>query len=227
MTMNNARPQRITMPSSESEGRVEQALRDLAGGKVVIIIDDASVGAQGSFVSAAESCDEHAVALMRQRGSGVIFVALSRERADALHLPRMAPGDRVRQTQDFTVSVDAKGGISTGIRAADRALTIRLLADQRARRQDFVFPGHVFPLCATAGGVLERAGNSEAAVDRCRLAGIKPVAALTTANGFSNTRVVASPFEGPWRRISRTPWCDGICKSAGAGSQSLKRITRT
>jgi 3,4-dihydroxy 2-butanone 4-phosphate synthase/GTP cyclohydrolase II len=167
--------------SSARDGRfasVERALADVAAGKAVVVVDDEDRENEGDLIFAAEKATPELVSFMVRYTSGYICVALTEGDCDRLDLPPMyhSNGDAFRTA--FTVTVDAKAGITTGISATDRAHTIRLLAAPEAFAADFVRPGHVLPLRAKAGGVLRRPGHTEAAVDLARLAGLTPAGAL-------------------------------------------------
>jgi 3,4-dihydroxy 2-butanone 4-phosphate synthase/GTP cyclohydrolase II len=157
---------------------VERALTAIAGGKAVVVVDDEDRENEGDLIFAAERATPELVSFMVRYTSGYICVALTEEDCERLDLPPMyhSNGDAFRTA--FTVTVDAKEGISTGISATDRAHTIQLLASSTAHASDFVRPGHVLPLRAKAGGVLRRPGHTEAAVDLARLAGLHPAGAL-------------------------------------------------
>src|SRR5919204_2276932 len=157
---------------------IDEAARDLREGRMVIVVDDEDRENEGDITVAAEHCTPEQVAFMRKHCSGVICVALSPERIARLDLPPMVQRNEARLGTAFTVSVDAREGVTTGISAADRARTIRVLADPTTAPQDLVKPGHIFPLQAREGGVLVRAGQTEAAVDLCRLAGLAPVGVI-------------------------------------------------
>jgi 3,4-dihydroxy 2-butanone 4-phosphate synthase/GTP cyclohydrolase II len=157
---------------------IDEAIADIKRGQMVIVVDDEDRENEGDITMAAEHCTAEHVAFMRRHCSGVICVPMSPERIDALDLPQMVQQNSARLGTAFTVSVDASEGVSTGISAADRARTIQILADPRSRPSDLVRPGHVFPLRAREGGVLVRAGQTEAGVDFCRLAGLQPVAVI-------------------------------------------------
>ncbi|WP_022835660.1 3,4-dihydroxy-2-butanone-4-phosphate synthase [Salisaeta longa] len=158
---------------------IEAAIAAIRDGRLVIVVDDEDRENEGDFIGAAEHMTPERVNFMAQHGRGLICTALTAERADALDLDLMveASGAAPYQTA-FTVSVDYKEGTTTGISAADRSKTIRALADPDASPFDFARPGHVFPLKARSGGVLRRAGHTEAAVDLARLAGCAPAGAL-------------------------------------------------
>ncbi len=157
---------------------IESVLQDLRRGKVVIVTDDAQRENEGDLVVAAEKATPAAINFMIRFGRGLICVPMTEERAQTLNLVRMVAQNRERHRTDFTVSVDAAAGITTGISAADRARTIRLLADPKSKTGHFVQPGHIFPLVAKAGGVLQRTGHTEATVDLMKLAGLRPCAVL-------------------------------------------------
>ncbi|NOZ27558.1 MAG: bifunctional 3,4-dihydroxy-2-butanone-4-phosphate synthase/GTP cyclohydrolase II [Chloroflexi bacterium] len=159
---------------------IEQALEELRAGRMIIVVDDEGRENEGDLVMAAEKVSPEAVNFMAAHGRGLICVALTGDRLDALRIPMMVPsdGNTSRFQTAFTVSVDARHGITTGISAPDRAITIRALVDPATRPEDLVMPGHVFPLRAREGGVLERAGHTEAAVDLARLAGLRPAGVI-------------------------------------------------
>jgi 3,4-dihydroxy 2-butanone 4-phosphate synthase/GTP cyclohydrolase II len=159
---------------------IEQALADIRRGRMVIVRDSMDRENEGDLVVAAQKATASAVNLMIREGGGLICVAMPRESAAYLGLPPMVAmeDNATPYGCDFTVSVDARRGITTGISAADRAETIRLLASPATRDHDLVRPGHVFPVRARTGGVLVRPGHTEAAVDLARLAGLRPIAAI-------------------------------------------------
>ena len=145
---------------------------------MVIVTDDEGRENEGDLIMAAEKITPKAVNFMATHARGLICVPLAEARANALGLERMARENRESHKTDFTVAVDAARGISTGISAADRARTIAVLADVKSQPRDLVQPGHVFPLRAKEGGVLRRAGHTEAGVDLARLAGLQPAAVI-------------------------------------------------
>lgn len=157
---------------------IEEILTDIRAGRMVVITDDSDRENEGDLVMAAECVTPEAVNFMALHGRGLICVPLTEERAEHLGLQRMVLHNRESQRTDFTVSVDAAAGVTTGISAADRARTIAVLAAPESTPRDLVQPGHVFPLRAKAGGVLRRAGHTEAAVDLPRLAGMTPAGVL-------------------------------------------------
>ena len=162
-------------PSFDS---TESVLADLRAGKMVIVVDDADRENEGDLVMAAEKVTPAAVNFMARFGRGLICVPTTGERLKQLGIEQMVARNRESFKTDFQVSVDAAQGITTGISAADRARTIQLLASPTAVPEDLVQPGHVFPLRAKAGGVLQRAGHTEAVVDLAKLAGCRPIGVL-------------------------------------------------
>lgn len=156
---------------------VEDALSLLRAGKVIIVVDDADRENEGDFVMAAELATPEAVNFI-SKGRGLVCVAATRERLESLGLNLMVAENTSKLGTQFTVSVDALYNTSTGISAADRAVTIKLLADPATSPSDLCIPGHIFPLQAAEGGVLVRAGHTEAVVDLMRIAGLTPVGVL-------------------------------------------------
>jgi 3,4-dihydroxy 2-butanone 4-phosphate synthase/GTP cyclohydrolase II len=157
---------------------IEAAIAAVREGNLVIVVDDEDRENEGDFIGAAEAMTPDLVNFMTKRGRGLLCTAITPDRAEALDLGPMVDSNSAVYNTPFTVSVDYKDGTSTGISAADRARTIQALADPEASPYDFARPGHVFPLRARSGGVLRRAGHTEAAVDLARLAGFEPVGAL-------------------------------------------------
>lgn len=165
----------MPMPALSS---VEDALADLRAGSCVIVVDDEGRENEGDLIAAAELATPDVLNFMMREARGLICVPMTGERAESLGLPPMVASNQDAHCTAFTVSVDARAGVTTGISAADRSHTVRLLANPTAGQQDFVRPGHLFPLVARSGGVLQRAGHTEAAVDLCRLAGLQPVGVI-------------------------------------------------
>ena len=159
---------------------VDQALRDIAAGKMVIVADDDDRENEGDLICAAEHITPEMVNFMIRRAGGLICLALTGERADHLDLPQMSEFNTEEQRTAFTVSIDAapRFGVTTGISAQDRARTIAVAVDPSSTRADLRRPGHVFPLRARDGGVLQRVGHTEAAVDLARLAGLTPAGVI-------------------------------------------------
>jgi len=157
---------------------VEDAIAAVRKGELVVVVDDEDRENEGDFIGAAEAMTPELVNFMTKRGRGLLCTAIPPERAEALDLDLMVESNSAAYDTPFTVSVDYKKGTSTGISAADRSKTIQALANPDASPYDFARPGHVFPLRARSGGVLRRAGHTEAAVDLSRLAGFEPAGAL-------------------------------------------------
>jgi len=157
---------------------IEEVLADIRDGKMVIITDDPSRENEGDLVMAAEKVTPETINFMVMHARGLVCTPITHERAQQLGLQRMVLENRESQKTAFTVSVDAAHGITTGISAADRAAVVRVLVDPNATPQDLVQPGHIFPLQAKEGGVLQRAGHTEAAVDLAHLAGLKPAGVI-------------------------------------------------
>ncbi len=166
------------MPTVPKFDSIDEILREISAGRIVIVTDDADRENEGDLVMAAEKATPEAVNFMATHGRGMICAPLTAQRADELGLKRMVAENRESFRTDFTVSVDAAEGITTGISAHDRARTIQLLADPKSSPKDLVQPGHIHPLRAKDGGVLRRAGHTEASVDLARLAGLQPAGVL-------------------------------------------------
>lgn len=161
-----------------SLARVEAALTALRRGTFVVVTDDASRENEADLILAAEHCTPELFAFMLRHTSGVVCVAVTEARAAALELPLMVPENSESFRTAFTVSVDYRAGTTTGISAEDRSAAVRALAARSSRPSSFLRPGHVFPIRARAGGVLERRGHTEAAVELTELAGLEPAGAL-------------------------------------------------
>ncbi|MFZ0452611.1 MAG: bifunctional 3,4-dihydroxy-2-butanone-4-phosphate synthase/GTP cyclohydrolase II [Ignavibacteriaceae bacterium] len=157
---------------------VEEAIEEIKNGKVIIIVDDEDRENEGDFVCAAEYVTPDIVNFMITHGRGMVCVAVTGNKLDSLGLPLMVDANSALHGTQFTVTVDAIKGTSTGISAVDRALTIKKIIDQNSKAEDFARPGHIFPLRAFDEGVLRRAGHTEAAVDLCKSAGLKPAGVL-------------------------------------------------
>lgn len=157
---------------------IESVLKDVRAGRMVIVTDDAERENEGDLLMAASKITPEAVNFMAKYGRGLICAPLTEERARQLGLQRMVAHNREIYRTDFTVSVDAATGITTGISARDRWRTIKVLANTKSAPKDLTQPGHVFPLQARQGGVLQRAGHTEAAVDLARLAGLDPTGVI-------------------------------------------------
>jgi len=157
---------------------IESVVADMRKGKTVIVVDDADRENEGDLILAAQHVTPEAINFMARFGRGLICVPTTSERLQQLGIERMVRQNRESFRTDFQVSVDAAHGVTTGISAADRAKTIRIMADPTAVPEDLVQPGHVFPLRARPGGVLQRAGHTEAAVDLATQAGCRPIGVL-------------------------------------------------
>ncbi|MGA2532340.1 MAG: bifunctional 3,4-dihydroxy-2-butanone-4-phosphate synthase/GTP cyclohydrolase II [Candidatus Aminicenantales bacterium] len=157
---------------------VEQAVKDVKAGRMIVIVDDEDRENEGDLMVAAEKITPEIVNFMSKHGRGLICLPLTRERLDELQLPLMVADNTARYQTAFTVSIDAKQGVTTGISAYDRAKTIQAAIDPKTRPEDLARPGHIFPLQAKEGGVLARAGQTEAAVDLTRMAGLMPAGVI-------------------------------------------------
>ncbi|WP_306337284.1 bifunctional 3,4-dihydroxy-2-butanone-4-phosphate synthase/GTP cyclohydrolase II [Streptomyces sp. KL118A] len=180
---------------------VEQAVRDIAAGRPVVVVDDEDRENEGDLVVAAEKATPEIVAFMMSECRGLICAPMEADELDRLRLPQMVEHNTESMSTAFTVSVDASAahGVSTGISADDRATTLQLLASGNAAADDFVRPGHIFPLRAKSGGVLARNGHTEAAVDLARLAGLRPAGAIVEIAG-EDGRMLRLPELVPFAR---------------------------
>lgn len=163
---------------SDAIASVEEIIEDARAGRMFILVDHEDRENEGDLVIPAEKCDAAAVNFMATHGRGLICLTMSGARIDALGLPLMASKNSSRHETAFTVSIEAREGVETGISAHDRALTIAVAIDDAKGPQDIATPGHIFPLRAREGGVLVRAGHTEAATDIARLAGLKPAGVI-------------------------------------------------
>ena len=157
---------------------IEEALEQIKSGRMVVVVDDEDRENEGDLTMAAQFITPEAVNFMALHGRGLVCLSITAERAESLNLEPMARTNQSRFGTAFTVSIEAREGVTTGISAADRARTIQVAIDPRSRAGDLVQPGHVFPLIARPGGVLARAGQTEAAVDLARLAGLTPAGVI-------------------------------------------------
>lgn len=157
---------------------IEEAISDIRKGKLLIVVDDEDRENEGDFICAAEHITAEKINFMAKHGRGLVCFVAPESRLDALDLQPMVRENTAKLGTRFAVSVDAKEGTTTGISAHDRAHTIRVLIDPKTRPEDLARPGHVFPIRAVEGGVLRRAGHTEATVDLCRLAGLQPAGVL-------------------------------------------------
>lgn len=156
---------------------VEEIVAEIAAGRIVVVTDDEGRENEGDLIAAASKITPEIVNFMVTHGRGLVCAPISEARARKLELPIMAPRNEETFGTNYTISVDAADGITTGISAHDRARTLSILADENATPSDLVRPGHIFPLQAKEGGVLNRAGHTEAAIDLAKLAGL-PAAAV-------------------------------------------------
>ncbi len=168
----------MSAPKETVFAAVEQAIEEIRSGRMVIVVDDEDRENEGDLIMAAEKATPQAVNFLARHGRGLICVPMNEERLAALDLPQMVGRNTAKLGTPFTVSVDAIHGTTTGISAFDRAETVRALIDPRTRPEDLARPGHVFPLRAVKGGVLRRAGHTEATVDLATLAGLFPAGVL-------------------------------------------------
>ena len=157
---------------------IDDAIRDIKAGKIIIIVDDEDRENEGDLAMAAELITPDAVNFMATEGRGLICTPMMSQRLDHLRIPMMVYENTARLSTAFTVSVDVLDGATTGISAHDRAATIKALIDPKTRPEDLARPGHIFPLRYMEGGVLKRAGQTEAVVDLARLAGLQPAGVI-------------------------------------------------
>lgn len=158
--------------------RIEAALEDLRAGKCIIVVDDEDRENEGDLIASAELCSEEVINFMATEARGLICVSITEDRAHALELPLMVNDNTALHGTRFTISVDYVHGTASGISIADRTATVRAMADPETQPKDLGRPGHIFPLIAVDGGVLRRAGHTEAVVDLMTLAGLRPVGVL-------------------------------------------------
>ena len=157
---------------------IEEAIAEIRAGRMLLVVDDEDRENEGDLVMAAETVTPEHVNFMAKYGRGLICMPMTRERLEELSISMMVSDNTAPLGTAFTVTVDARRGVTTGTSAYDRAVTIRTLVDPRSRPEDLSFPGHIFPLRAMSGGVLRRAGHTEAAVDLARLAGFAPAGVI-------------------------------------------------
>src|SRR5450830_1407677 len=167
-----------SLVSDDLEGRIHAALEAMRAGVPVILLDDFDRENEADLIVAAEKMTVQTMAMMIRECSGIVCLCLSADQVRELELPMMAANNGSRYGTPFTVSIEAREGVTTGVSAADRVTTIRAAIAQDAKPSDLVRPGHVFPLRAAPGGVLERRGHTEGSVDLSRLAGLSPAAVL-------------------------------------------------
>ena len=153
-------------------------IKEAKRGKMFILVDDKDRENECDLVIPASKCNSKNINFMATHGKGLICLALTKEKVDQLSLPLMSSLNKARMQTAFTISIEAKKGITTGISAFDRAKTIKTAIKKNSKKKDIVSPGHVFPLVARNGGVLERAGHTEASIDICKLSGLNPSAVI-------------------------------------------------
>lgn len=184
-----------TVLSHDLEGRIQSALAAMRAGVPVILLDDFDRENEADLIISAEKLTHETMALLIRECSGIVCLCLPDEKVRALELPPMAPDNGSRFGTPFTVSIEARHGVTTGVSAADRVTTIRAAIAHDARPDDVVRPGHVFPLRATPGGVLARAGHTEGSVDLARLAGLQPAAVLCELMNADGTMMRGEQIE--------------------------------
>jgi 3,4-dihydroxy 2-butanone 4-phosphate synthase len=184
-----------TLHSNDLEGRIAAALAAMRAGIPVILLDDFDRENEADLIVAAEKLTVETMALMIRECSGIVCLCLSDDKVRALELPPMAPENGSRYGTPFTVSIEARHGVTTGVSAADRVSTIQAAIARNAQPDDLVRPGHVFPLRATPGGVLARAGHTEGSVDLARLAGLQPAAVLCELMNADGTMMRGEQIE--------------------------------
>jgi 3,4-dihydroxy 2-butanone 4-phosphate synthase / GTP cyclohydrolase II len=192
---------------------IPEAIEELRAGRMLVVVDDEDRENEGDLTMAADCVTPEAINFMATHGRGLICLALTPERCDALHLPLVSPKNTSRFGTAFCESIDASHGVSTGISAADRAHTIRVAMQPNARPSDLARPGHVFPLRAREGGVLVRAGQTEASVDLARMAGFEPggvICEIMNADGS----------------MARVPQLDEFCRQHGLKMISVESLIR-
>jgi 3,4-dihydroxy 2-butanone 4-phosphate synthase len=162
----------------DPQARMERALADLCEGKGVLVVDDEDRENEGDLIFSAENLTNEQMAMLIRDCSGIVCLCLTDEKATALDLPPMVSTNTSSMGTGFTVTIEAKVGVTTGVSAADRVTTVKTAIADDTKPSDLARPGHVFPLRARAGGVLERRGHTEGTVDLMRLAGLKPAGVL-------------------------------------------------
>jgi 3,4-dihydroxy 2-butanone 4-phosphate synthase / GTP cyclohydrolase II len=192
---------------------IEQAVEELRNGRFVVVVDDEDRENEGDLVLAADRVTPEAINFMAREGRGLICLALTGERCDQLDLPPMVEENTSNFGTAFTVSVEARGRTTTGISAADRAATVRVAIDPHTKPSDLLRPGHMFPLRAQAGGVLKRAGQTEASVDLARIAGLSPSAVLCEVMNEDGT-------------MARVPDLTKFCQRHGLGMVTVAELIR-
>ena len=203
------------MSTNESTKRrfnsIDEAVKEFRSGKILIVVDDEDRENEGDFVCAADFVDDRVINFLATYGRGIICAPLASNRADALGLPLMVESNTSPHETQFTVSVDYLHGTTTGVSASDRAATVRALADDHTLPADLGRPGHIFPLRAADGGVLRRAGHTEAVIDLCRLAGLHSAGVLCEIMKVDGT-------------MARLPELFGLAKEFGLSIISVRDL---
>ena len=168
----------MTEDSQREFASIEEAVEEIRAGRILVVVDDEDRENEGDLIMAADKVTPEAVNFMARHGRGLICVPMLGDRLDELQISMMVSDNTAPQGTAFTVSVDARRGVTTGTSAYDRAVTIRTLVDRATRAEDLTRPGHIFPLRAMPGGVLRRAGHTEAAIDLARFAGCQPAGVI-------------------------------------------------
>src|SRR6201987_6012322 len=192
---------------------VEEAVEEIRQGRMVVLVDDEDRENEGDLAMAAEKITPEAINFMAKYGRGLICMPLTEERCDELHLPLMSPINASGHGTAFTEAIDAKVGVTTGISASDRAITILTAVDPKTKPQDLARPGHIFPLRARNGGVLVRAGQTEASVDLARIAGLNPSGVICEIMGEDGT-------------MSRVPQLVEFCREHGLQMLTVADLIR-
>ena len=192
---------------------VPEAIEDIRAGKFVIIVDDEDRENEGDLAIAAEKVTPEAINFMAKYGRGLICMPIIGRRLDELKIPMMVSENTSKFSTAFTVSVEAKRGVTTGISAADRATTVKAIIDPNTKPEDLARPGHMFPLRAREGGVLVRAGHSEAVVDLARLAGLYPAGVICEIMNDDGT-------------MARVPDLEKFCAAHGLKMCSIADLIR-
>ncbi len=192
---------------------IREAIDDIRAGRMLIVVDDEDRENEGDLTIAAEKVTPEIINFMAKYGRGLICLALTPERCDELQLPPITPRNTSRFGTAFCETIDAREGVTTGISASDRALTIRLAIDRKSRPADLARPGHIFPLRAREGGVLVRAGQTEAAVDLARLAGLHPSGVICEIMNDDGT-------------MARVPQLREFCREHGLNMISVADLIR-
>ena len=192
--------QRPVSAVPHKNGSLEAALAQLRGGGMVVVCDDPDRENEGDLCMAAQFVTAEKIAFLACEARGLICLSLPSQRCDELELPLMVPANDRCEATGFTVSIEARTGVTTGISAADRARTIQVAIDPAARPRDLVQPGHVFPLKSKPGGVLERTGQTDAAIDLTRLAGLTPGGVLCEVMNSDGTMARGVQLQALCRR---------------------------